>query len=201
MAFELTSLLIACAGAIYFMLPAYVANLSGLVFGGGEPVDSGKNFSEYSMHKGHFTDDRRFIGNGVTWRGTFCGTVVGTFVGGLLGFIGASFGDLSQLTYGVIGIHAYGSVIAGFGLGFLMAFGALAGDAAGSFLKRRLGLQSGDPAPFLDQLDFVCGALVFSLLVVPLSLDFVLLIMAISIVLHLGSNTFAYLIGMKDVWY
>ncbi|WP_296870698.1 CDP-archaeol synthase, partial [uncultured Methanobrevibacter sp.] len=55
--------------------------------------------------------------------------------------------------------------------------------------------------PFLDQLDFVCGALVFSLLVVPLSLDFVLLIMAISIVLHLGSNTFAYLIGMKDVWY
>ena len=96
MAFELTSLLIACAGAIYFMLPAYVANLSGLVFGGGEPVDSGKNFSEYSMHKGHFTDDRRFIGNGVTWRGTFCGTVVGTFVGGLLGFIGASFGDLSQ---------------------------------------------------------------------------------------------------------
>ena len=185
MAFELTSLLIACAGAIYFMLPAYVANLSGLVFGGGEPVDSGKNFSEYSMHKGHFTDDRRFIGNGVTWRGTFCGTVVGTFVGGLLGFIGASFGDLSQLTYGVIGIHAYGSVIAGFGLGFLMAFGALAGD----------------PAPFLDQLDFVCGALVFSLLVVPLSLDFVLLIMAISIVLHLGSNSFAYLIGMKDVWY
>ena len=160
------------------MLPAYVANLSGLVFGGGEPVDSGKNFSEYSMHKGHFTDD-----------------------GGLLGFIGASFGDLSQLTYGVIGIHAYGSVIAGFGLGFLMAFGALAGDAAGSFLKRRIGLQSGDPAPFLDQLDFVCGALVFSLLVVPLSLDFVLLIMAISIVLHLGSNSFAYLIGMKDVWY
>ena len=133
------------------------------------------------------TDDRRFIGNGVTWRGTFCGTVVGTFVGGLLGFIGAIFGDLTQLTYGVIGIHAYGSIIAGFGLGFLMAFGALAGDAAGSFLKRRLGLQSGDPAPFLDQLDFVCGALVLSLLVVPLTLDFVLLIMAISIVLKILS--------------
>ena len=96
MAFELTSLLIACAGAIYFMLPAYVANLSGLVFGGGEPIDAGKNFSEYSKHKGHFTDDRRFIGNGVTWRGTFCGTVVGTFVGGLLGFIGTIFGDLTQ---------------------------------------------------------------------------------------------------------
>ena len=47
MAFELTSLLIACAGAIYFMLPAYVANLSGLVFGGGEPLLYSKFIKEF----------------------------------------------------------------------------------------------------------------------------------------------------------
>ncbi len=200
MALEITSLLIACVGAIYFMLPAYVANLSGLAFGGGEPVDEGKNFSDYRRHA-IYTDNRRFIGNGVTWRGTFCGTVLGTFVGGFLGFIGACFGDLSQLSYGVIGIHAFGSVVAGLGLGFLMAFGALAGDAVGSFIKRRIGLQSGDPAPLLDQLDFVCGALLLSLLVVPLSSNFVIIIAVISVVLHLGTNSFAYMIGMKDVWY
>lgn len=198
---QVLNLVISIFGAVYFMLPAYVSNLSGLAFGGGEPIDEGKNFSDYSIRNGNLTDDRRFIGNGVTWKGTYCGTILGTFVGGLLGFIGAYFGDLSQLTNGVIGIHAYGSIITGFGLGFLMAFGALAGDAAGSFLKRRIGLQSGDPAPFLDQLDFVCGALVLSLLVVPLSLDFVIIIAAISMVLHLGANSFAYMIGVKDVWY
>ena len=183
------------------MLPAYVANLSGLVFGGGEPVDSGKNFSEYSKHKGHFTDDRRFIGNGVTWRGTFCGTVVGTFVGGLLGFIGASFGDLSQLTYGVIGIHAYGSVIAGFGLGFLIAFGALAGDAAGSFLKRRLGIGRGKPAPILDQLDFIIVALILVSFAVKLNWQLVIIAIILTLIFHLATNTGAYLLGIKDVWY
>ena len=42
MEIEIFNLLIAVAGAIYFMLPAYVANLSGLAFGGGTPVDGGK---------------------------------------------------------------------------------------------------------------------------------------------------------------
>ena len=191
MEIEIFKLLIAILGAVYFMLPAYVANLSGLAFGGGTPVDGGKECK----------DGRRLIGNGVTWKGLQNGTIIGTLVGVVLGIIGTFYGDLSVLTGGIIGLHVYGSVIGGLILGFLMAFGALLGDAVGSFLKRRIGLERGAPAPIMDQLDFVVGALVLSLLVVRISWSFFIIIALLSLVLHLGSNTFAYLIGIKDVWY
>ena len=188
---EIFKLLIAVLAAVYFMLPAYVANLSGLAFGGGTPVDGGKECK----------DGRRLIGNGVTWKGLQNGTIIGTLVGVVLGIIGTFYGDLSALTGGIIDLHVYGSIFGGLILGFLMAFGALLGDAVGSFLKRRIGLERGAPAPIMDQLDFVIGALVLSLLVVQISWEFFIIIALLSLVLHLGSNTFAYLIGIKDVWY
>ena len=188
---EIFKLLIAVLAAVYFMLPAYVANLSGLAFGGGTPVDGGKECK----------DGRRLIGNGVTWKGLQNGTIIGTLVGVVLGIVGTFYGDLSALTGGIIDLHVYGSVFGGLILGFLMAFGALLGDAVGSFLKRRIGLERGAPAPIMDQLDFVIGALVLSLLVVQISWEFFIIIALLSLVLHLGSNTFAYLIGIKDVWY
>ena len=184
-------LLIAILGAVYFMLPAYVANLSGLAFGGGTPVDGGKNCK----------DGRRIIGNGVTWKGFQNGTIIGTLVGVVLGIIGTFFGDLSVLTGGILDLHVYGSILGGLVLGFLMAFGALLGDAVGSFIKRRIGLQSGEPAPIMDQLDFVVGALILSLLVVRISWSLFFIIAILSILLHLGANIVAYMLGMKDVWY
>ena len=191
MDFEIFKLLIAILGAVYFMLPAYVSNLSGLAFGGGKPIDGGKNYK----------DGRRLIGNGVTWKGFMNGTILGTCVGVLLGIIGTYFGDLSALTGGIIDLHVYGSVFGGLILGFLMAFGALFGDLVGSFIKRRMGFQSGQPAPFMDQLDFVLGALVFALLMVRISWGLFVIIVLLSLILHLGANTIAYLLGIKDVWY
>ncbi|WP_407462962.1 CDP-2,3-bis-(O-geranylgeranyl)-sn-glycerol synthase [Methanobrevibacter sp.] len=188
---EIFKILIAVLGAVYFMLPAYVSNLSGLAFGGGKPIDGGKNYK----------DGRRLIGNGVTWKGFMNGTILGTCVGLVLGIIGTYFGDLSALTGGVIDLHVYGSIVGGLILGFLMAFGALFGDLVGSFIKRRMGLQSGQPAPFMDQLDFVLGALVFALLMVRISWSLFIIIILLSLILHLGANTIAYLLGIKDVWY
>ncbi len=188
---EIFKLLIAVLGAAYFMLPAYVSNLSGLAFGGGTPVDGGKNYK----------DGRRLIGNGVTWKGFMNGTIIGTCVGLVLGIIGTCFGDLSALTGGVIDLHVYGSVLGGLILGFLMAFGALFGDLVGSFIKRRMGLQSGQAAPFMDQLDFVIGALIFALLVVRISWSLFIIIVLLSLILHLGANSIAYLLGIKEVWY
>lgn len=157
---------------IYFMLPAYMANISGLVFGGGKPLDMGMSLA----------DGRRLIGDGVTWRGTAAGTLVGLLVGIIQGLIS-------------------GSVITGAFKGLLLGFGALMGDAAGSFVKRRLRIDRGRPAPILDQLDFVFGALILvSPITVP-PLDQIILIMLITLVLHLSANIIAYLIGMKDVWY
>ena len=191
MEIEIFKLLIAILGAVYFMLPAYVANLSGLAFGGGTPVDGGKECK----------DGRRLIGNGVTWKGLINGTILGTLVGAVLGIIGTFYGDLSVLTGGIIDLPVYGSIISGLILGFLMAFGALLGDLVGSFIKRRIGLQSGEPAPIMDQLDFVVGALILSLLVVKISWEFFIIVAVLTLILHLGSNMIAYLLGIKDVWY
>ena len=107
---EIFKLLIAVLAAVYFMLPAYVANLSGLAFGGGTPVDGGKECK----------DGRRLIGNGVTWKGMQNGTIIGTLVGVVLGIIGTFYGDLSALTGGIIDLHVYGSVFGGLILELLL---------------------------------------------------------------------------------
>ena len=46
-------------------------------------------------------------------------------------------------------------------IGFLLGFGALLGDALGSFIKRRMGIGRGKPAPILDQIDFLIVATCF----------------------------------------
>ena len=75
------------------------------------------------------------------------------------------------------------------------------GDASGSFLKRRIGIERGRPIPLLDQLDFVVGALIFASIIVVIPWDLLLLLFVISIILHLLADIIAYLIGIKDVWY
>lgn len=160
------------AYVIYFMLPAYLANATALAFGGGKPLDFSKNF----------TDGRRIFGDGVTWRGTLIGTGIGTLIGLAQGLISGN------IVYGIL-------------LGLFLGGGALIGDACGSFVKRRIKIERGRPTPFLDQLDFVIGALVFASIIVVIPLNIIILILIISIVLHLSANIIAYLIGIKDVWY
>ena len=57
--------------ALWLVLPAYVANASALIFGGGTPIDFGKKWK----------DGRRILGDGKTWRGLFIGTFVGMTAG------------------------------------------------------------------------------------------------------------------------
>ena len=187
------SVLVLSAYVIYFMLPAYLANVSALVFGGGKPVDFGRNFR----------DGRRIIGNGVTWKGTIIGTLIGTFIGIIQGSVSAYYGNVFSLIPGIIIIQGPipTSIIQGALIGLFLGGGALIGDAVGSFIKRRIGIERGKAAPFLDQLDFVIGALVFASLIVFIPLNMIIIILIISIVLHLLTNIIAYLIGMKDVWY
>ncbi len=187
------SVLVLSAYVIYFMLPAYLANVSALVFGGGKPLDFGRNFR----------DGRRIIGNGVTWKGTIIGTLIGTFIGIIQGSVSAYYGNIFSLIPGIMIIQGPipTSIIQGALIGLFLGGGALIGDAVGSFIKRRIGIERGKAAPFLDQLDFVIGALVFASLIVFIPLNMIIIILIISIVLHLLTNIIAYLIGMKDVWY
>lgn len=178
--------------SIYLMIPAYLANGSALVFGGGTPMDFGKNA----------WDNRRLIGDGVTWRGTIGAGLFGMLIGGLLGFLstrGIFESYFLMLTSNLTYIQS--PIIQGLLIGLLLGFGALIGDAIGSFIKRRLNFERGKAVPLLDQLDFVVVALIFSSLVVDINVYMVIIILILSVFFHLGANILAYAIHIKDVWY
>jgi len=176
------------------MLPAYLANVSALIFGGGTPIDGERNFR----------DGKRLFGNGKTWKGLILGIMVGIGIGilqgALSGYVIQGFNvnsSLDNLYYTLLPSNMVEGAIRGLCLGT----GALVGDIVGSFIKRRLKIERGRPAPLLDQLDFVIGALIFASLVVVVPLNLTILIIVLSIFLHLGANVIAYLLGMKKVWY
>lgn len=188
MPIDVQMILISCITTLYFILPAYFSNGSGLVFGGGMPVDFNK-----TDKKGN-----RWIGDGVTWKGLIAGTIIGTITGAIQGYFGpeiiANFGQ-----YIISPIAT--SLNEGIVIGFLLGFGALLGDALGSFLKRRMGIGRGKPAPLLDQLDFIIVALILVSLVVELNISCVVTAIVLTLIIHLITNTCAYLLGIKDVWY
>lgn len=177
-----------CITILYFLLPAYLSNSSALAFGGGTPLDFGKTTK----------NGVRLIGDGVTWRGLIAGTIIGMIVGAIQGYFGpyfiTNFGEyiftpiLTNVSQGII-------------VGFLLGFGALIGDAIGSFIKRRIGLGRGKPAPILDQIDFLIVALLFASIVIKIDLYFLIIAILLTLIIHLIANSCAYLLGLKDVWY
>ncbi|NYB52239.1 MAG: CDP-2,3-bis-(O-geranylgeranyl)-sn-glycerol synthase [Methanobacteriaceae archaeon] len=190
------SVLILSAYAIYFMLPAYLANASALTFGGGTPLDMGRSLK----------DGRRLLGDGVTWKGTVIGIFIGTVIGLVQGILtGDMVQNLLMLGDPATGVLLQGTIssnaLAGALLGLALGSGAIIGDACGSFLKRRFKVERGRPVPLMDQLDFVVGALVFASLIITIPFNLIIFIIIISLFLHLGANIIAYLLGMKNVWY
>ena len=188
MAIDVAMILMACVTTLYFILPAYFSNGAGLLFGGGTPVDFGKSDK----------NGVRWIGDGVTWRGFISGTLVGTLTGAIQGYL-APFIISNYGQYIITPIIT--DITGGILIGFLLGFGALLGDAIGSFLKRRLGIGRGKPAPFLDQLDFLIVALILVSLVVRLNWLCVAIAIVLTLIIHLIANGGAYLLGLKDVWY
>ncbi len=155
---------------IILILPAYLANASPVVLGGGTPVDFGRNF----------TDGKRILGDGKTWRGFFLGVLAGTLAGVLLSF------QFPWLTFEAV---------------FLLSVGTLTGDAVGSFIKRRMGTARGKPSFALDQLTFLFFALAFAYPFLPKFVDiygFVFLAI-LTYSMHVLSNMFAHRMGWKKV--
>jgi len=155
--------------ALKFIFPAYCANAVPVIAGGGRPMDFGRNFF----------DGKRVFGKNKTFRGFFFGWAVGVLVGLVEGLV---FGnaDLSVL------------------FSVLTPLGALCGDLAGAFVKRRLGIAPGGLLPVIDQVDFVVGAILFSL---PLAIIYWELAVAVIIItppIHLLTNFLAYKLKLKN---
>ncbi|MFO7872837.1 MAG: CDP-2,3-bis-(O-geranylgeranyl)-sn-glycerol synthase [Candidatus Undinarchaeales archaeon] len=148
--------------SMIWVLPAYVANASPVIFGGGKPLDFGKKF----------IDGKRILGNGKTIKGFIAGIFAGSFIGFVEGILL---------------------------IGFLLALGAILGDLAGSFIKRRVGIKRGQPFWVLDQFDFVIGALLLVSLIELPALEVIIAVLLITPALHLLTNFIAYKLDMKKV--
>ena len=137
--------------AFWLILPAYIANASALLLGGGLPVDFGKKWS----------DGRRLLGDGKTWRGLF----IGTFIGMTAGF---GFSVISKFALNIdfpIKINDFTGFPLMIPILFSLCFGALIGDIIESFFKRRIGKERGENWIPFDQIDFILGVLFFSFII------------------------------------
>ncbi len=163
--------------AVWLMLPAYIANPTAVVFGGGTPIDFGKNWR----------DGRRIFGDGKTFRGLLGGTACGIIVG------------LLQRQVSSNDIFIVPSITALIAL----SLGALLGDIVKSFFKRRLGFERGAKLPLVDQLDFVAGAWILTYVFDPqwfadnFTFWIIITVLVLTPVLHRLTNIIGYYIKVK----
>ena len=160
--------------------PPYVANATPVVasklFRRRTPIDFGRNF----------VDGRRLFGDGKTYEGFVTGLLAGFLIGELTYIIVSMAVNITSELPSPLAV-------------FVMCVAALLGDLLGAFIKRRLGLPRGAPAPLLDQLDFLLAALLALWLVQPSVLKTIYVVIAVLITppIHLATNAMAYVLGLK----
>lgn len=160
---------------LIFILPAYIANSSPVILGGGTPIDLGKTWH-----------GKRILGDGKTIRG---------FIGGVL--CGTLFGFILSRFYVLPGFEQDQMVV----VSFLLSLGTMVGDSVGSFIKRRLGMDSGRPF-FLDTFFFIVISLIFAYNFTPkeyYELTGIILLIILTSILHPATNMLANKLGMKKV--
>ncbi len=169
-------------GSLWFFFPAAVANMAPIfaskIFGEGTPVDGGKKWR-----------GKPILGSHKTWQGFIWGTLLG----------GMFF--VFQLWLNSEGILTSWDVV-GYSnlpiwLGFPMAFGALFGDSVKSFFKRRSSVKPGNSWMPWDQLDFVIGAILFTIIFVNLPLYVVLVFLIVYPLLTVVTSLIGYYSGLR----
>jgi CDP-2,3-bis-(O-geranylgeranyl)-sn-glycerol synthase len=171
--------------ALWFILPAYVANSAPVQVTKipylekfSTPIDFGKRF------KG-----KRIFGDSKTWRGLVLGVLFGTLIGILQTYFQ---GDASEF-FKAATLPEMSPQLA-----FMLSFGALIGDLVGSFVKRRMGFEPGAHAPLLDQLNFIFGAYFFAyLLTFTIDYDQFFVVLVITPTIHLFFNFIAWIYKLK----
>ncbi|RLG10871.1 CDP-2,3-bis-(O-geranylgeranyl)-sn-glycerol synthase [Candidatus Pacearchaeota archaeon] len=163
--------------SFWLIIPAYCANFFPVLLKGKHPIDFGKKF----------IDGFRLFGDGKTIEGFFGGVFFGIFIGLLLIYLQPFIQQFYTLQFQ----HNLLTV-------FLLTTGAISGDIIGSFVKRRFGIERGEPAPLLDQLDFLVFSLVLVSIVRNLNLYFVVFLVIITPIIHYSANLCAFLLKLKD---
>ncbi len=166
--------------AVWLILPAYAAN--GLV-----PLFRGKRRLDFNRK---FIDGEPILGPGKSIEGLIWGGVVGAMIG-LVEMLAFPY-----LPWELSDVPLRLSMMTPL-LGLLLGLGAMAGDSAGSFIKRRLKLKRGAKAPLLDQLDFFFGAILFASAVTPIRLEWVILMAVLTPIFHYAACVVGYALKIK----
>lgn len=174
--------------AFLFFMPAGVANLVPplvvkvpFIKKFNQPLDFGKS------HNGV-----RIFGAHKTFRGLFAGMIFATLAVGLQIIAYSNwdyFREISLIDYSTINPIILGS---------LFGAGALVGDAVESFFKRRIGVEPGKAWFPFDQIDYIIGAILFTLVYVQLPWYLYIYILILYFGLHLLFSYLGYLLKFKD---
>lgn len=174
---------------IWIFLPAGIANMSPVIANNipvlrnlKTPLDFGKTFR-----------GKRIFGDHKTFRGLFAGIIVGLLVAGLQMLLAKLFSWPKDLS---LGLDYTSPVI--LIMGMVLGFGALAGDAIKSFFKRQINIEPGKPWVPFDQLDFLFGAILVSLLFFQLPIRLYVIGLLIGLFLHPTVNIIAWLLRLQD---
>ena len=166
--------------SLLIIFPAYAAN-------GFPPLARGKRSIDF---KKNWFDKNRIFGDGKTIEGFGFGLFAGFLIGALEAYL---YPDLNAyaMHYGVT------LPLITLFIGFMIAFGALFGDLAGSFIKRRLGLKRGSDVPLLDQWNFIIGATLFAYWFTDIKIWMFLIMLLITPIFHRIANIIAHKIKVK----
>jgi CDP-2,3-bis-(O-geranylgeranyl)-sn-glycerol synthase len=156
-----------------YVVPMYVANAAPILIHGKKPLDLEKKFR-----------GKRILGKGKTIIGTLAGIIVGSIAGLLFSLIFPQVFDLIPNYYLLI---------------LILAIGAMLGDIVESFIKRQAGIESGSFCPVFDQIDFIIGGFVLSLIIRVPEIEMVLLVFIATIFVHLFFNALSFKLGLKKV--
>ena len=179
---------------LWYLLPAALGNhtascgnrvwLPGILKSGlaklAVPIDFGVKFH-----------GREIFGQNKTWRGLLVGILVGIITAGVQAFLFFKtdfFRANTLVDFGRVNFIL---------LGALMGGGALIGDLIKSFIKRRFNVPPGKPWFPWDQLDWITGAILFSLIVYvpPVRVAAVTALLYVGV--HLCSDRIVCYMGLK----
>jgi CDP-2,3-bis-(O-geranylgeranyl)-sn-glycerol synthase len=181
------------AQVLWVLLPAYIASaFATFARGRGPPMDFGRLWP---------WDGRRVLGPSKTWAGFFIGALGAIPFGVLEAFL------ILEAPPNLAVVPSYGATLLdAVPLVILITFGAMTGDAVGSFIKRRLGRPSGARSLLLDQLPFVLVPILLGLVFYPGvfvstfgSLEGIFWLLVFTLGLHTLFNWLGYRMGTKAV--
>jgi CDP-2,3-bis-(O-geranylgeranyl)-sn-glycerol synthase len=161
--------------SLYFFLPAYIANMSPVLF-------KWVPFFDRPIWEKKF-------GKNKTWRGLVVAIIMGGIIFSLQKLAySLGFRNISLIDYRDFSIL----------LGFLLGGGAIIGDLVKSYYKRKAGVKPGKSWVPFDQLDFVIGGIFFSLFVFVPKAKVVLILFVFSPIFHVIVNYIGYSLNLSN---